>query len=189
MRRIGWPLALAVLLSAGLFACGGDPRGPAAPTPILPLVLNLEGAFRLSGTVRDYSGHALSVVKVWVNSDVPRTITDATGRYTFRGAAQGLGSASEVRAESDGFYEDVRRISVGSDTVQDLELTPPLADITAGASVTAEVHAGPHSRVCSDTLTGRALPSSKAVADWVCASITRAPSRPAWNGRARRGWR
>lgn len=144
---------LPLVSSIGLVACGGQappsstapspmPMPQPAPTPTPAPSLT----YVLSGTVRDYSGRTLPRVQVTLDSSVAerRTNTDAAGRYAFTE----VGGTVTVSAEAEGFYNDVRNLSVLTDVSQDLELTPPLT-ITAGASVTAELHAGPHPSICS----------------------------------------
>lgn len=149
MRKSTGGLALALSFVVWATACGGGPRTPTSPTPLFP---NPDtpisgGAGTLSGTVRDYAGKTLPGIKVSLGySDPtvsPDSITsDQAGHYQFR-----VRGAVTVSAEAEGFYGDSHKLSVNADLIQDLELMPPIA-IAAGQSVTADLHAGPHSSIC-----------------------------------------
>ena len=56
-----------------------------------------------------------------------------------------------MSARREGLLDDGRSLNVTRDTVQDLELTTPLA-IDAGGSVTADIHRGPQSSACASFL-------------------------------------
>jgi hypothetical protein len=149
MGRIGCLCGL--LPPLWLVACGGG-KAPSAPSPTpvpqpspTPTPAPSQ-TYVLSGTVRDYSGRTLPGAQVTLDSSVAErtTNTDAAGRYAFTE----VGGTVRVNAEAEGLYNDGRSVLVLTDVSQDLELTPPLT-ITAGASVTAELHAGPHPSICA----------------------------------------
>jgi hypothetical protein len=148
--RIGRLVAvLPLVLSIGFVACGGQaPPSSTAPSLILRLPFDSSLPVRLSGVVRDYSGQAVSGAKVSLNtSDVRPAFTDAAGHYAFP-RFPAPGKVLEVRAEAEGFYDDARSLFVGPDSIQDLEVMPPLT-VRAGGTVTADLHAGPHNSICS----------------------------------------
>ena len=145
MGRHGCVVAL--LLLAGVVGCGGNGRSPVAPSP--QSQPQPSSPHTLSGTVRDYAGGpvagaAMSLSARGSSVVALSTSTDGAGRYAFTGV---VGNVA-VEADAPGLYNDVRNLSVLTDVSQDLELTPPLM-ITAGESVTAELHAGPHPSICS----------------------------------------